>query len=151
MNVIATTTVDNPKIKPKILTTLLLISKSKTIPINTIRIQNFNKYPFCPCCAWAFRSSKEDNEEIEPIIRRTSLLDTQKLTIERTPPTKRDQANHQETRIAEVHVITASTIQLITCIFCRASPSLSVTQASSLRGLFQLRSSFALQPFYPAK
>lgn len=124
------TTVDNPKIKPKILTAWLLMTTRRTIPIITIRIQNFSRYPFCPCCAFAFRSSRVDSAVTDVMIFITSLCDTQKLPIDITPPISTASANAGDTTTAEPSVRIASTIQLITCIFCSVNDS-SITQLSS--------------------
>jgi hypothetical protein len=57
-------------------------------------------------------------------------VDSQKLQLATIPPANTDQANPTETSTAEAKIITASIIQLITCIFCRSN-KFPVTPASN--------------------
>lgn len=125
------TTVDKPKIKPKISTVRLLMITRRTIPIIAIRSQNFSKYPRCPWRACAFRSSSEGSDVTEWMSFITSLCDIQKLQIDNTPPTSTASAKAGDTTIAEPRDKNNSTIQLITCIFCSVNDS-SITKSSSL-------------------
>jgi hypothetical protein len=108
------------------LTAPLLINRNRTIPIIAIRSQNFNKYPFWPCFAFAFLSSGSRDDVIDSTNPFISFWDIKKLRFETTPPANTDQAKEVETRKNDPNVSPANTIQHALCIFCRDKTS-SVT------------------------
>ena len=126
----ANTTVDNPKISPKILPTPLLMKKNRTIPIIAIRSQNFNIYPFWPCFAFVFLPSGSGVDAIDSINPFISLCDIKKLMFETMPPASTDQPNATDTNKTDPNVSPASTTQHMRWISCRDITS-SVTQPPS--------------------